>query len=147
MTWLTKADTICHGNEWLIRLGNSKKYHFPRYYFRPLHSPPTYCTQTFQKHLWEHDAIKFAKEGKGWGKGMVFTRLWQFFVWETVIKKSKISAFPHVQPEIPPLQILPLLSAALGPWTSDLSLLPYFLHLYNEDKDTCLCYTVSVTIH
>lgn len=42
----------------------------------------------------------------------------------------------------------------LEPRTSDLSLLPYFLHLCNEDEDTGLCYMVtglrymvSVTIH
>jgi len=78
---------------------------------------------------------------------MVFTHLWQFFVRETVIKASEISALLRVWPEIPPLQILPLLPAVLGPRTSDLSLLPYLLHLYNEDQDTCLCYTVSATIH
>lgn len=62
-------------------------------------------------------------------------------------RKVKSQLSPHVWPEIPPLQILPLLSVALGPRTSDLSLLPSFLHLYNEDQDTCLCYTISVTIH
>lgn len=80
---------------------------------------------------------------------MVFTHLWQFFVgvFFFFVREREISAFLHVWQEIPTLQILPLLSVVLGPRTSDLSLLPYFLHLYNEDKDTCRCYMVSVTIH
>lgn len=82
---------------------------------------------------------------------MVFTHLWQFFVGEFFHQRKRNLSLGRnsyiTNPSyIPTLQILPL-SVVLGPRTSDLSLLPYFLHLYNEDKDTCRCYMVSVTIH
>lgn len=76
---------------------------------------------------------------------MAFTHLWELSVGESARKvKSQLS---RIWLQILTLQMLPLLSVVLGPRTNDLSSLPYLLHLYNEDTDTRLCYTVSVTIH
>lgn len=92
LTWLTKADMTCHSNEWLIRLGNSKKTTIFQDNFWPLHSSPTYCAQDFQKQPWEQGAIK-PKEGKVWGKRMVFPQLWQYFVQETTQKSQPFCVF------------------------------------------------------
>lgn len=107
--------------------------------------PQLICTQTLLKHIRARcNKICQRKEKDGiYPPLAIFCRSCFFFF----VREREISAFLHVWQEIPTLQILPLLSVVLGPRTSDLSLLPYFLHLYNEDKDTCRCYMVSVTIH
>lgn len=94
MTWLTKADTICHSNEWLIRRGNSRKYHF---------SKIQVLTFTLSRNLSHTDLLETSvragcnktcqREGKGWGQGMVFTHLWQFFVRETAARKAQSQPF------------------------------------------------------
>lgn len=71
LTWLTKADTVCHSNEWLIRLGNSEKIPFSKIQFLTFTLNPNLlhtglveaalrarCNKTWQK--------KRNFGGKGW---------------------------------------------------------------------------------